>query len=166
MGRLPTEYNRKRISYRVPYVMYSEIFLSLNTQTANTFFSDNDFLFDADKPFEIHRMIPWGTLLSGEADPVRPVLAPTLIMLSAEILIRDNAKNVSLTKDFTSANNLVRGFSHQTWEWEDPYYLTRGEGLTIAIRSAPVTPAIAAGTYTARHMLAFEGFLLALEGEV
>jgi len=56
----------------------------------------------------------------------------------------------------------VRGPARQTWEFEDPYYLTRGENLHVGITATP--PAIDAGVQSAtRYMLAFEGSLVWLE---
>ncbi len=172
MGRLPTSYNGKRVSYRVPYAMFSECYLygtSLATAAGLVVnqFPIEDFVHTEDKPFEIHRMIPAAAELDAEVDHpvvIRNTLAQMTYLQGADVIIRDNAKNVPMNKDATTLAALVRGQAQQTWEWEDPYYMTRGEGMIVSIVASPFTTGIDPDV-AIRYMLTFQGFLLVLEGE-
>jgi len=168
MGRLPTHYADKKIIDRLPYVMFTDVVLGSDGGVSNPLpfaeqqFPDRDMAFDADKPFEIHRIIPWAQFLrvAGSYGPVFPAMS---LLDTAEVFIRDGAKSVDLTKGFARMSMLVRGESRQTWEFEDPYYLTRGENLHASIRAVPasIDPTGQAAT---RYMLAFVGALVTVEG--
>lgn len=172
MGRLPTHYNGKRIVNRIPYTMYSTAFLYRSALGVGL--GDNfpfiDFFHDDDKPFEIHRMLPSAIdLTSAVEHPVTingTQLTQTEYLLGADLLLRDDTKNVNLTKDFSNLAAMVRGELDRSWEWEDPYYLKRGEGLQASVRESAYTPAFTVLDHVAiQYFLSFEGFLVVVEGE-
>ena len=178
MGRLPTHYNGKRIAFRVPYAMFSECYLRRTDLAVaaglGALFPLEDFVHTEDKPFEIHRFIPTACAIDAEVDHplvLRYAAAPQMDYLQgADVVVRDNAKNVPMNRgavvgsDNVTLANLVRGSAAQTWEWEDPYIITRGEGMLEtpieSIFTVGITPDVAI-----RYMLVLQGFLLVLEGE-
>lgn len=173
MARMPTHYNGLRIVRRIPYAMFTECYLWRSAAGADLIasFPLADLVHDVDKPFEIHRMIPVATNLivdGGTGETAVDYAATTQLdyLQGADVEIRDNAKNVAMTKGLVTLANLVRGPAAQTWEWEAPYYLTRGEGLLVNAVESAFTPVgtDAVDHVAIRYMLAFEGSLVVVEG--
>lgn len=167
MGRLPTHYAGKRIIDRQPYVMFTDVIIgsAVGTNPIPSVpyqFPDADLAFDVDKPFEIHRLIPWAQYLVYTGDTFAPTYDVLALLDTAEVGIRHGA-NIEMVKGGVVMSSLVRGSARQTWEWEDPYYVARGENLHVAITATP--PSLSEDDQVAtRYMLALVGNLVTVEG--
>lgn len=159
MGRLPSHFAQRLVTYRQPWGMYGEIILT-SGQTGIPY-PEATFLNATDKPFEIHRMIPRITALDNAGVPL--VTTPSefdQLLNLVKISITDLGKNTPLQKSATRLRNLVKGSSELTWEWADPYYLIRTEQFNVVLDADPF-PAIA-GLVSLRVELAFQGFFVVI----
>ena len=168
MGRLPTEFAGRKISFRVPYTMPGELIIPANTQGVQ--FPEGVFLHNSDKPFEIHRVIPRVSALTSvdlntaTAPPPNVVVDPPVVyqvgnsvdqenasaMLErlTRIRIFDFSKNENLTKNAQLLTTLTKGSEEKTWEWAEPYTLVRSEGFQVTIDNM-ATPLIVEGQLVA-----------------
>jgi hypothetical protein len=118
-------------------------------------FPEATFLHNSDKPFEIHRLIPRVSGLDADEALLDP--QPTdLLERSTRIRIFDFSKNENLTKNAQLLDSLTKGTSEKTWEWAEPYVLSRSEGFQVTVDNLATT-AIANNT---RIELTFQGFLI------
>ncbi len=171
MGRLPTHYAGLRIIERIPYILFAEVTIGVDGErapnplpNAPAQFPDIDLQFEPDKPFEIHRFIPSALQIGtdgGSTDIADFSVAG--LLTTAQIRIRNDSQNNPLTKDFVTMASLVRGSAQQTWEWEEPYYLTTGEGFRVDIRATP-KGTDAGDPEATTYRVAFEGFMIIVEG--
>lgn len=118
-------------------------------------FPEATFLHNSDKPFEIHRLIPRVSGIDDQDALIDP--QPTdLLERSVRIRIFDFSKNENLTKNAQLLDSLTKGTSERTWEWAEPYVLSRSEGFQVTVDNN-ATVAIANQT---RVELTFQGFLI------
>jgi hypothetical protein len=162
MGRLPAKYAGRNITFRVPFSMPGELIVAAGQIGVQ--FPESTFLHNADKPFEIHRMIPRVTGLD-DTDAVATVVNPAVISLLTatdvlealtRIRVFDFSKNENLTKNAQLLTTLTKGTSEKTWEWAEPYVLTRSEGFHVTVDNL-ATAAVADST---RVEITFQGFLI------
>jgi hypothetical protein len=139
MGRLPTHFAGREISFRIPYQIPGE--LQVGPGQTGVVFPEATFLHNVDKPFEIHRSIFRNTAMinfqyvgqtavSLQPSTEQPVTIDKLIRLR----ITDVSKNENLTKSSTLSDSLVKS-NERTWEWEEPYTLVRSEGFQVQVDS-------------------------------
>jgi len=169
MGRLPQSFGGRKITYRIPYAMYGKLnyladSAALVSQPVD--FPSPTFQHNVDKPFEIHRMIPRGfpvvvgTNVYGSApyEEVGGVVGVDEDFLyTVTCRVKDISRDQYLMKDATPIANLTKG-DEQTWEFSDPLYLERSEGLIITIDRSLRTAAANAALLSVQ--IAFEGFLV------
>lgn len=160
MGRLPSSFGGRTITARSPWTMAGE--LELSTAQPGIQFPDATFLNNTDRPFEIHRMIPFviaedAQKLALGTQPVEDLLASLV-----RIKITDLGKNNPLTKSPTLLRLLVKGSSEFTWEWADPYYLAKSEQFQV-ICDALAFPASLTDTMSFIKIgINFEGFFVSV----
>jgi hypothetical protein len=124
-------------------------------------FPDSTFLNATDRPFEIHRMIPF--VVAQDSDGVALATTPDQDLLSALIRtkITDLGKGPNaLMKSPTLLRLLVKGSSERTWEWADPYYLAKSEQLQV-VNDALTFPVIS-GLVSLKVCMNFEGFFISV----
>ena len=145
MGRLPTHFAGRPISFRIPYNIPGE--LSVSASQTGVVFPEATFLHNVDKPFEIHRMIIRNTAMitfqytDQTAESLQPsTTQPDTIDKLIRLRVTDVSKNENLTKSSTLSDNLVKT-NERTWEWEEPYTLVRSEGFQVQVDSQ-VFPAV------------------------
>lgn len=161
MGRLPDTFAGttgapQRITMRTPYTMAATIRVA--SSTSGVQFAPDVFTHSVDRPFEIHRMIPRAYLLdSNVVVTPQPAIELTLGCVGARI--QDFGKTQELSKSSTPLINCVKGPNELTWEWAEPYFLIKDEGLIVALDS--IVYPFADGD-TLRVDIAFQGFLLTL----
>jgi hypothetical protein len=131
MGRLPSEWAGRLITMRIPYEMAGEIVLQGNASGVQ--FPDDRFTNNIDMPFEIHRVIPRVTALDDANNALPNQPQQDLLQSLARARINDFGKNVMMLKNPTLLNLLTKGSSERTWEFADPYYLIRSEGMQVVI---------------------------------
>lgn len=161
MGRLPETFAgspgaAQRITFRTPYIMSAEI--SLASSTSGAQFAPDVFTHSTDRPFEIHRLIPRAYTFDSTPAIIVPQPAIELLLGCITTRIFDFGKTQNLNKASTTLGGLVKGTSELTWEFAEPYYLVKDEGLIISLDSA-VYPFAAD---TVKIEIALEGFLLTL----
>lgn len=167
MGRLPSEWAGRPITMRIPYEMAGELILA--GSTSGTQYPDAVFTNNVDMPFEAHRAIPRVTALDDANIAVPNQPSQDLLQSLIRARINDFGKNVIMTKNPTLLNLLTKGNSERTWEWAEPYYLTRSEGFQVVldaltfppiwdgaqiVTAQPTTPIV-----SLRVEFAFQGFL-------
>ena len=160
MGRLPTEFAGRRITFRIPFTMPGELVVAPSTN--GTQFPDATFLHNQDKPFEIHRVIPRcsGLNAAGEVYEADQEIHSMLLEQYTRIRIFDFSKNENLMKNPQLLHTLLKGNSEHTWEWAEPYTLVRSEGFQVTVDNA-ATAAIIGGSYAiTRFEVAFQGYLV------
>ena len=157
MGRLPDSWANRRITFRVPYLMAGE--LTLAGSQSGQQYPDATFLHSIDKPFEIHRVIPRITGVDGNGAVIVTQPAQDTLQSLVRVRINDFSKNEQLTKSSTLLKLLTKGTSEQTWEWAEPYYLVRSEGLQVLVDTQAI-PAFNPTVNQLRIELCFQGFLI------
>lgn len=139
MGRLPTTFAGRQISWRVPYTMPGE--LIVEPSKSGVQFPEATFLHNIDKPFEIHRIIIRLTALTTNTFPNAPgpissavvmEVQPDTLSRRVRLRINDFSKNELLTKAPALVSQLL-ALNTGFWDFEDPYTLVRSEGFQIAI---------------------------------
>ncbi len=155
MGRLPATFADRPIMDRDPYEMYGE--LSLAALASSTIFPSATFENNTDKPFEIHRMIPRFLALDAEgvALPTQPDQDLLAALVKIEMTLTDREQR--LTKAPTRVFALTKGSAERTWEWADPEYLIRTNGITVAV-STVAFPVIS-NLSRILVCITFEGFM-------
>lgn len=133
MGRLPLQFAGKTITWRLPYNIEAE--LDVGPNQSGIVFPEAAFLFNVDKPFEIHRVMIRLAAKGTPPDFDNPtVLEPQPTTLDERIRLRilDFAKNENLTKSATLVSTLL---NKQTgaWDFEEPYTIVRSEGFQVQI---------------------------------
>lgn len=161
MGRLPetfagTSGAPQRITFRTPYIMSASI--DLDSSTSGAQFAPDVFTHSVDRPFEIHRMIPRAYTFDSTPEIITTQPDISLLMGCITTRILDFGKTQNFNKASTQLMNLVKGPSELTWEYAEPYYLVKDEGLIVSLDSVvyPFT------NDTVKVDIAFEGFLLTL----
>lgn len=162
MGRLPDTFAGakgapQRVTMRTPYTIASS--LTLPSSTSGVQFPPDVFTHSVDRPFEIHRVIPRAYLIDDEGLLVTAQPAIDELLACVGMRISDFGKTQELSKSSTPVINTVKGTTDLTWEWAEPYFLVKDEGLVVALDSL-VYP-FDDGT-SLRVDIAFQGFLLTL----
>lgn len=162
MGRLPSSFASRTITARQPQVFAGEV--SLTTAQLGIQFPDSTYLNATDRPFEIHRMIPFIVAQDTNGVALNPQPDQDLLMALIRTKITDLGKGpTALMKSSTLMRALVKGSSERTWEWADPYYLAKSEQLQV-VNDALAFPAngAIANLVSLKVCMAFEGFFLSL----
>lgn len=162
MGRLPASFASLLITARQPQAFAGEI--ALIGAQSGVQFPDSTFLNATDRPFEIHRMIPFVVAQDSNALALSPQPDQDLLMSLIRMKITDLGKGpTSLMKSSVLLRTLVKGSSERTWEWADPYYLAKSEQLQVINDSLgfPANAAIA-NLSTLKVCVDFEGFFITL----
>lgn len=161
MGRLPAHFAKREITFRAPYEMYGE--KALESAQKNIPFADSTYMNATDRPFEIHRMIPRCVALDSNDVALSVQPDQELMQALVRIFVLDLGKNNPFMKNATPLDNLVKGTSERTWEFAEPYYLAKGEQITINA-TADTYPVAApfADVNSIQVRITFEGFFLTL----
>jgi hypothetical protein len=138
MGRLPAMFGNKPITARQPWIMYGEI--GLTTAQIGINFPDTTYLNNTDRPFEIHRFVPFISGRDVNNILLQPPADQDTLSSLVKAKITDLGKSAPMTKVSTRIRNMVKGQSERSWELADPYYLLKGEQLQI-IADADTFPA-------------------------
>ena len=156
MGRLPATWGGKLITARSPWIVAGEI--ELTTAQSGIPFPDSTYINNTDRPFEIHRVVPF--VVAEDNTSVALPTQPDQDLLSSLIrtTIQDLGKVQMLTKSATLLRLMVKGSSERTWEWADPYYLAKGEQLSV-VNNALTFPAIDNLNFL-KVCIAFQGFFI------
>lgn len=159
MGRLPLQFAGNNITMRIPYSMTGEqtYAASLSSQV----FPDTMLYHQIDKPFEVHRCI---IRLTGFAAGVPNVIIepqPTTLSRLVQIRIRDTQTGENMNKAAQRLSGLNK-INEDTWEWEEPHTVVKGEGFELTVDTAAYTmvPAPANPTVNIRVEVTFEGYLV------
>jgi hypothetical protein len=161
MGRLPDTFAGKKIYYRQPYEVAGDI--GVTTGLLNQLFPDATFQNATDKPFEIHRVIPYVVALDAGGLPILAQPDQGLLQALIRLYITDLAKDAPLTKVPTLVSSLVKGSSERTWEWAEPYYLAKSEQFQVTINTQAFPAGFAgAGITSLRVYITFEGFFVVI----
>lgn len=133
MGRLPLSFAGKNITFRIPYTLAAE--LDVGPNLSGIVFPEAAFLFNVDKPFEIHRVKIDLTAKGTPAGAVTPTVLepqPTTLDKRVRLKILDFSKNENLMKTSTLVAQLLTA-NTRAWEWEEPYTIVRSEGFQVQI---------------------------------
>lgn len=133
MGRLPLKFAGKDITFREPFEFSADLSVVAGDSVQ---YVDKQFLESSSKPFEIHRVIPRLTAYY-TVDDVLTILEPQPTILSRLIRLRmqDLSKNEPNTKTTTLIDTLTKA-NEETWEFEEPYTIVRGEQFQVSIDAA------------------------------
>ncbi len=156
MGRLPDSWAGRKITMRIPYEMPGE--LPLTTGQTGQQFPDATFLHNVDKPFEIHRVKPFVIALDTNGDVLADQPDQQVLQSLLRVRISDLGKNELMTKSPISVALIPKGTSEQTWEWAEPYTITRSESFQVVADALAYTNF--EGLVTLRLCWKFEGFLI------
>lgn len=156
MGRLPATFGGRVITARSPWVMAGE--LSLTSAQQGQQYPEGTYINNTDRPFEIHRMIPFVMALDNNGVQLTTTPDQDLLSALARVAILDLGKMNPLTKSATLLRSLVKGSSERTWEFADPYYLAKSEQLQVTL-NALTFPAIAS-LVSLSVAISFEGFFV------
>jgi hypothetical protein len=159
MGRLPATFGGRIITARAPWALAGEV--SLTSAQPGIQFPESTFLNSTDRPFEIHRMIPF--VVAQDSNGVALPVQPDQDLLSALIRtkITDLGKGPNaLMRSSTLIRLLVKGNSERTWEFADPYYLAKSEQLQV-INDALTFPTIS-NLNNLKVCMDFEGFFISI----
>ncbi len=159
MGRLPATFAGRIITARQPWVMSGEI--SLTSAQPGVQFPEAVFLNSTDRPFEIHRMIPFVVAQDADSAAIVPQADQDLLSSLIRIKISDLGKTTQLLKSATLIRTLVKGNSERTWEWADPYYLVKSEQFQV-ISDALAYPAGLTDVNNLKVCIDFQGFFVTL----
>lgn len=134
--------------------------VSLTTAQPGIQFPEATYLNSTDRPFEIHRMIPF--IVAQDSDGIALPTQPDQDLLSSLIRtkINDLGKVTQMLKSATLIRTLVKGNSERTWEFADPYYLVKSEQLQV-INDALAFPVIA-NLVSLKVCMDFQGFFVTL----
>jgi hypothetical protein len=172
MGRLPTQFAGKLITFRIPYTLPGELLVT--NGAVGIQFPDATFLHNVEKPVEVHRMTvritPFDNATpAAQLTPAFVGAIPSLMNILEKyvrIRVSDTSKNEFLTKNA----QLVDGISPQNekvWNWAEPYTMVRSEGFQIAVDNILANFPITVGNTTVtvgalRIEVTFEGFLIVI----
>jgi hypothetical protein len=130
MGRLPSHFAGRLITEREPYNIPGELIMQPSTSLS---FPANTFDHNIDKPFEMHRMIPRVTALDEDGIVVSPQPDQEELQALVRLRVENTGRNTLMQKASQLMHLYTKGSSERTWEWADPYYMIRGEGLNVAV---------------------------------
>ncbi len=160
MGRLPSHFAGRVITERNPYNIPGELIVAFSAN--GVAFPANTFDHNVDKPFEQHRMIPRVTGLSASGVVVSPQPDQDELQSLVRLRIENTGRNELLQKASMLMKLYTKGTSERSWEWADPYYMIRGEGLIVNVDTV-AAPAAYAGLAVPitqlRIEINFQGFL-------
>lgn len=163
MGRLPAEFAGCKITARQPQSFNGE--LALTSAQQGQQLPDSTYLNNTDRPFEIHRMIPFCVAQDSSGVALPGVVDQELLLALVRIKISDLAKGpTSFMKASTRIRALLKGTSELTWEFADPYYLAKSEQLQVILDSLTF-PAITVDDVAIAQILVtitFEGFFITI----
>lgn len=159
MGRLSSEWAGRKITQRIPHTMGAELIRagSLSGQV----FPDAAFNWNIDMPFEVHRLKPQITGLTGANAVVAIQPAQETLLALVRAKIDRIGGTITLTKTPTLLRQLIKGTSEMTWEFAEPDTIVRQEGYTVTVDTLAI-PAFADPVTNLRIEIAFQGFLLQL----
>lgn len=164
MGRLPSHWAQRKITYRIPYAMYGRVILTdaaAGANPAGISFPDPAFRHNVDKPFEIHRAIPRAFRVNGD----NLYTGASGNGITDQFLISLRIKEMTRDQDLTSGPspavqlpmiNVIKGDEEDTWEWAEPFVIERAGGFFVTAEIANT----GGGALSSSVQLAFEGFLL------
>jgi hypothetical protein len=161
MGRLPATFGGRIITARQPQSFAGEV--KLTSAQPGVQFPDATFLNSTDRPFEIHRMIPF--VVAQDANDVALAVQPAqdLLMALARTKITDLGKGpTSLMKSPTLIRLLVKGNSERTWEWADPYYLAKSEQFQVVNDALTFPVDLQETMFSIKIGMNFEGFFITI----
>lgn len=158
MGRLPATFGGRLITARQPWAMSGEV--QLTSAQPGVQFPEATYLNSTDRPFEIHRMIPF--VVAQDSSSVALPVQPDQDLLTALIRtrIQDLGKTATLTKSATLLRLMVKGNSERTWEFADPYYLVKSEQLQV-VNDALTFPVIS-NLNNLKVCIDFAGFFITI----
>ena len=131
MARLPDIFKGRKIVQREPFVMAGTLVMRAS-QTGQQYPSAS-FLHNADKPFEIQRLVPRAVGVVA-LTPVNVTGDFGDRYISARVFDFDRSHD--LVKASTVLPNLIKSDRFHTWEFGEPYYLNKGQGFTITLDSS------------------------------
>jgi len=172
--RLPTFFGERQIKFRSPFSMPAEKLVAFDqagipTQLLSDAFPDSAFLQNTDKPFEVHRMIARVTLLD-DHDPQQVIFLTEdqykALLRCVRVRVNDVSKDQLITKNSQLLSDLLNE-STGTWEWYDPYTISRSEGFNVAFDILPfnvTSLGLPQGVTAAslRLEVTFEGYLIVI----
>ena len=162
MGRLPTHFAGRLITARQPQSFAAEVILT-SAQLGQPF-PEGSFLNNTDRPFEIHRVIPFLIALDINNVSLNPQPDQDLMMGLMRMKITDLGNGpTSFMKSTTMIRALVKGDMERTWEFADPYYLVKSNQLDVTCDALtfPANGAIA-NLNGLKLCLNFEGFFITI----
>jgi len=163
MGRLPATFGGRQITARQPQVFNGELVMTSAAQGQQ--FPDSTYLNSTDRPFEIHRMIPFCVALDSNGIALPGTVDQDLLCSLIRAKVSDLAKGpTAFMRSSTMLRALVKGSSEFTWEFADPYYLAKSEQLQV-ILDALTFPAITVDDTAMASInvsLTFEGFFISI----
>lgn len=156
MGRLPDQWAGRKITMRVPYSMPGE--LSLTSGQSGQQFPPATFNHNVDKPFEVHRCKPWVTALDVNGDVLADQPPQEVLQSLLRVRMADLGKNELMIKQPQLLALMPKGSAEATWEWAEPYTITRAESFSVEADALAFTNFD--GVDTLRLAWKFEGFLI------
>jgi len=161
MGRLPATFANRQITARMPQGFAGELAVT-SAQTGQQF-QDATFLNSTDRPFEIHRLVPFVIAQDSNSVALSPQPAQDLLMSLVRVRILDLGKTQQLMKSSTLIRTLVKGSAELTWEFADPYYLAKGEQLQVTLDALTFPAnAVIANLQFLSVALNFQGFFISI----
>ena len=159
MGRMPDMFAGQKIKARFPYLMNAELTVAFST--SGVVFQDVLFTNQADKPFEIHRLIPRVVGLDNTGLVNSPQADQDLMNALVRLDILDFRTNQKFTKAPCLILDMVKGSAERTWEFAEPYTLPNSGGFQVAV-STLASPTVAPFVLITQLsvQVCFEGFLL------
>ena len=134
LERLPTFLGKRQIKFRSPFSMPGEVKIKLADVPNFPFtssFPEATFLQNSDKPMEVHRMTARVTPLDADEKVIlftEDVYKSFLRIF--RLRIQDVTKNQLITKNSQLLSDLLDE-SRGSWEWYDPYTMSRSEGFEV-----------------------------------
>jgi hypothetical protein len=158
MGRLPSEFNGRKILGRIPYTMPGELQIASNT--LNNQYPELTFQHNIAMAYEIHRVSITISALDAAGLMYIAAVPPSFFLDQlTRIRIEDVMRNQVLTKNPQLVATLLRADT-RTWEWADPYIVEASQGFRVSMDNL-ATPGIVGGAYiSSRAAVSFQGNLL------
>lgn len=134
--------------------------LNVDAATTGAVFADTTFDHNLDLPFEILRWVPRVTTYVStnviQSDPAGARVVGDELWRWVKLKFEGKGRTRAWMKSMTLISTLIAGADSHV-ELDQPYYLEKGEGLTITVDNN-LTSALAAGGI--RMELAFHGYLI------
>ncbi len=110
-------------------------------------------------------MIPRVTALSESGIVISPQPDQEEMQSLVRMRVENTGRNELLQKASQLMKLYTKGSSERTWEWADPYYMIRGEGLMISVDTQAFPAAYAGLTVPVTKLrieINFQGFLIVI----